>query len=173
MDGPWRPYARWNKSEKDKRCMLSLLCENKQKRTKPSSKIQGTTDWWLPEVEGGWRVGKLGDGSPKNRLTAIKWIHHGDVMYNIVTVVNNAVLHIWKFKVDLKLSHSVQFSHSVVSDSLRPHRLQHARLPCPSPTPRAYLNSCLSLQEKNWGDFPGSPVVRTWCSHCPEPRFDF
>ena len=32
---------------------------------------------------------------------------------------------------------SVQFSHSVVSNSLRPHGLQHARLPCPSPTPRA------------------------------------
>ena len=37
---------------------------------------------------------------------------------------------------------SVQFSHSVVSDSLRPHGLQHARLSCPSPTPRAYSNSC-------------------------------
>ena len=30
---------------------------------------------------------------------------------------------------------SVQFSHSVVSDSLRPHELQHTRPPCPSPTP--------------------------------------
>ena len=30
---------------------------------------------------------------------------------------------------------SVQFSHSVMSDSLRPYELQHARLPCPSPTP--------------------------------------
>ena len=39
---------------------------------------------------------------------------------------------------------SVQFSCSVVSDSLRPHGLQHARLPCPSPTPRACLNSCPS-----------------------------
>ena len=37
---------------------------------------------------------------------------------------------------------SVQFSHSVVSDSLRPHGLQHTRLSCPSPTPRACLNSC-------------------------------
>ena len=37
-----------------------------------------------------------------------------------------------------------QFSHSVVSDSLRPHGLQHARLPCPSPTPRACSNSCPS-----------------------------
>ena len=35
-----------------------------------------------------------------------------------------------------------QFSHSVISDSLRPHGLQHARPPCPSPTPRAYSNSC-------------------------------
>ena len=37
---------------------------------------------------------------------------------------------------------SVQFSHSVVSDSLRPYELQHARLPCPSPTPGAYSNPC-------------------------------
>ena len=37
---------------------------------------------------------------------------------------------------------SVQFSCSVVSDSLRPHGLQHARIPCPSPTPRACSNSC-------------------------------
>ena len=34
---------------------------------------------------------------------------------------------------------SVQFSHSVMSDSLRPHGLQHARLPCPSPTPRTAI----------------------------------
>ena len=39
---------------------------------------------------------------------------------------------------------SVQFSHSVVSDSLWPHELQHARLPCPSPTPRVHSNSCPS-----------------------------
>ena len=37
---------------------------------------------------------------------------------------------------------SVQFSHSVVSDSLQSHGLQHARLPCPSPTPGACSNSC-------------------------------
>ena len=39
-----------------------------------------------------------------------------------------------------------QFSLSVVSDSLRPHGPQHARLPCPSSTPRAYTNSCLLSQ---------------------------
>ena len=37
---------------------------------------------------------------------------------------------------------SVQFSHSVVSDSLWSHELQHARPPCPSPTPGVYPNSC-------------------------------
>ena len=36
--------------------------------------------------------------------------------------------------------YSVQFSWSVVSDSLRPHGLQHTRLPCPSPTPGACSN---------------------------------
>ena len=36
----------------------------------------------------------------------------------------------------------IQFSHSVMSNSLRPHGLQHARTPCPSPTPRVYPNSC-------------------------------
>ena len=37
---------------------------------------------------------------------------------------------------------SVQFSCSVVSNSLRPHESQHARPPCPSPTPRVYPNPC-------------------------------
>ena len=40
------------------------------------------------------------------------------------------------------ISSSVQFSHSVVSDSLWPHGPQHARPPCPSPTPGVYPNSC-------------------------------
>ena len=41
---------------------------------------------------------------------------------------------------------SVQSSHSVVSDSLRPHESQHARPPCPLPTPGDYSNSCPSSQ---------------------------
>ena len=47
----------------------------------------------------------------------------------------------WKLRTICPLS-SVQFRHSVVSDSLRPHVLQHARPPCPSPIPGAYLNLC-------------------------------
>ena len=40
---------------------------------------------------------------------------------------------------------SVQFSYSVMSDSLRPHESQHARPPCPSPTPGVYSNSSLKI----------------------------
>ena len=41
---------------------------------------------------------------------------------------------------------SVQFSCSVMSDSLRPHESQHARPPCPSPTPGVHSDSCPSSQ---------------------------
>ena len=51
---------------------------------------------------------------------------------------------------------SVQFSHSVVSDSLWPHGLQHARPPCPSPTPRAYSNSYLFSR---WYPLPLHPLL--------------
>ena len=52
------------------------------------------------------------------------------------------LLTVWITAKSGKFFSSVQFSHSVLSDSLRPHGLQHARLPCPSPTARAYWNSC-------------------------------
>ena len=51
-----------------------------------------------------------------------------------------------KEKIYVYIYISVQFSRSVVSDSLRLHGLQHARLPCPSPTPRACSNSCPSIR---------------------------
>ena len=41
---------------------------------------------------------------------------------------------------------SVQFSRSVVSDSLRPHELQHARSPCPSPTPRVHSEKEMQIK---------------------------
>ena len=44
------------------------------------------------------------------------------------------------------LQRSVKFSHSVVSNSLQPHELQHARPHCPSPTPGAHPNPCPSSQ---------------------------
>ena len=58
--------------------------------------------------------------------------HHGVVTHLDQTSWNGVV--------------SVQFSHSVVSDSLRPHESQHARPPCPSPTPGIYSDSRPSCQ---------------------------
>ena len=52
---------------------------------------------------------------------------------------------------------SVQFSCSVVSNSLRPHESQHARSPCPSPTPGVYSNSCPS--SRWWHPAISSSVV--------------
>ena len=50
---------------------------------------------------------------------------------------------------------SVQFSHTVMSNSLPPHGLQHARLPCPSPTSRAYSNS---RPLRRWAIQPSHPL---------------
>ena len=47
---------------------------------------------------------------------------------------------------------SVQFSQSVMSNSLGPHGLQHARPPCTSPTPGVYSNSCLLDRDKFYGE---------------------
>ena len=46
----------------------------------------------------------------------------------------------WPF-LNVYVGYNIQFSRSVVSDSWQPHGPQHARLPCPSPTPGAYSNS--------------------------------
>ena len=59
---------------------------------------------------------------------------------------------------------SVQFSHSVVSDSFQPHGLHHTRLPCPSPTPRAYSNSCPS----SWWCHPTISSSVVPFSSCPQ-----
>ena len=71
----------------------------------------------------------------------VNYIYH--VVYYILSNYNwkfvpfNCLCHYTKM-----LCYQVQFSCSVVSDSLQPHELQHARPPCPSPTPGVYSNSC-------------------------------
>ena len=58
---------------------------------------------------------------------------------------------------------SVQFSRSVMSDSLQPHESQHARPPCPSPTPGVHSNSCSSSWWCHWG-ISSSVVPFSSCS---------
>ena len=59
---------------------------------------------------------------------------------------------------------SVQFSRSVVFNSLRPHESQHARPPCPSPTPRIHPNSCAS----SWWCHPAISSCVIPFSSCPQ-----
>ena len=59
---------------------------------------------------------------------------------------------------------SVQFSHSVMSSSLRPRESQHARPPCPSPTPGVYSNSCPS----SWWCHPAISSSVVPFSSCPQ-----
>ena len=59
---------------------------------------------------------------------------------------------------------SVQFSCSVVSDSLRPHESQHARPPCPSPAPGVYPNPCALSR---WCH-PAIPYSVVPFSSCPQ-----
>ena len=67
---------------------------------------------------------------------------------------------------------SVQFSRSVMSDSLRPHELQHARPPCPSPTPGVHSDSCPSSQ---WchPDISSSVVPFSSCPQSLPPSESF
>ena len=60
---------------------------------------------------------------------------------HVVGIIRKEISHA-PYPRNLTAFSSVQFSRSVVSDSLWPHELQHARPPCPSPTPRTYPNSC-------------------------------
>ena len=71
----------------------------------------------------------------------------------------------WIIKWEFILKSSVQFSRSVVSDSLRPHESQHARPPCPSQTPRVDSNSCLLSR---WCHPAISSSVVPFSS-CPQP----
>ena len=71
----------------------------------------------------------------------------------------------------------VQFSHSVISDSLWPHGLQHARLSCASPTPRTCSNSCPSSR---WchpiissSVVPFSPCLQSFPASASFPRSQF
>ena len=93
----------------------------------PGSSVQGSSEARMLE----WVAISFSRGSsPLRDWTQVSWTA-GQILY-----------HLSHKGSPMKWFSSVQFSRSVVLDSLRPHGLQHARLPCPSPTPRIYSNSC-------------------------------
>ena len=73
----------------------------------------------------------LGNKMEKNMIHVTTWINLKIIMLHERS----------QTKTTYNIS-SVQFSPSIMSDSLWPHGLQHTRLPCPSPTSRACSNSC-------------------------------
>ena len=84
-------------------------------------------------------------------VESLIWLDGSDVvMPKSQAQAQEAIIHFQSQRLNIFLGHclisSVQFSRSVVSDSLRPRESQHARPPCPSPTPGVHSNSCPSSQ---------------------------
>ena len=98
------------------------------------------SDWW-------WPLGVMAVLLPPSRThTASHWSARtqNHTEKTLTTEQNYADWRKWENCKNM--FSSVQFSRSVVSDSSQPHEPQHARLPCPSPTPGVYPNSCPSSQ---------------------------
>ena len=68
------------------------------------------------------------------------------LVFLVLPCCHRFTLHLWSLFLAVSNFSSVQFSRSVVSDSLQPHESQHARPPCPSPTPRVHSDSRPSSQ---------------------------
>ena len=77
---------------------------------------------------------KKKSGNPFLQIIVTKWNNY---IIGILYVNEIIIIFCWN------IMYSVQFSLSVVSDSLQPHESQHARPPCPSPAPRVYPNSSI------------------------------
>ena len=106
----------------------------------PISDTQNCNPAWAPGLAhlAGWCSMKGGFSTITLRVRA----ESGDCPHPHFPACLSGLLPLKDREISLLAAGSVQFSHSVVSDSLRPHELQHARPPCPSPTPGVYPNSC-------------------------------
>ena len=88
-------------------------------------------------------------GKPKNTGVGSLFLLHGELPYGLNQGLLNCRWILYQLSYlgsPYSLFSSVQFSRSVLSDSLRPHESQHARPPCPSPTPGVHSDSRPSSQ---------------------------
>ena len=101
-----------------------------------------TLAWWIPRKEATGRLQYM--GYPKIRFTN----QTANMIPTHGCQIHASNLHVYRKIYVLSCSppepqfSSVQLSHSVVSNSLQPHGLQHARSPCPTPDSAVYTNSC-------------------------------
>ena len=96
----------------------------------------------LPDVQVGFRKGIQTRDQTANNCRIIK--KEREFEKNIYFCFIDYVKSLSKWITTVQFS-SVQFNLSVVSDSFRPHALQHTRPPCPSPTPGVHPNPCPCL----------------------------
>ena len=93
----------------------------------------------------------------ENKVLSLSTFTIQYILLKFLFCLSQNLLHIF-----LNCQFSVQFSHSVMSDCLRPHGLQHTRSPCPFPTPWVYSKSCPLSQ---WCHPTISPSVLPFSSH--------
>ena len=94
------------------------------------ARLQQYVNRELPDVQAGFRKG----GGTRDQIANIRWI---------IEKAKEFQKNIYFCFIEYTEASDCasQFSRSVVSNSLRPHASQHARPPCPSPTPRVHSNS--------------------------------
>ena len=99
----------------------------------------------------------LWDWRPFHFTTPLPVPLYSDFLFELLIASFSLTLQMNLIQTPARWFGSVQFSRSVVPESLQPHRLQHTRPPCPSPNPKACSNSCpLSWQ---WHPTISSSVI--------------
>ena len=116
VDEPRAYCTGWSKSERERQMLYINTCVWNLERWY----------WWTYLQGSNWRCTHREQTCEQCEKERVGWI--------------------WESIMETYAFSSVQFSHSVTSDSLRPHESQHARPPCPSPTPRVHSNSRPSNQ---------------------------
>ena len=159
MDGPRDCHFEWSKSERWISYDIIYVCNLKYDanelvyETETESQTQRID---LRKGVGGEKEWEVGVSSCKllykewiNKILLYStgsYIQYPTMEKNIKKNVHRMCVCVCVYIYIYKRYISHQISHSVVSDSLRPHELQHARPPCPSPTPRVHWDSCPSSQ---------------------------
>ena len=100
----------------------------------------------------------------RQQLKHLSWVLYFwcPIFYLLVCTIIILVFYIYIYNMYDMIISSVQFSCSLMSDSLWPHGLQHARPPCPSPTPGVYWNLCPWVSEIQPSHLLSSPSPPTF-----------
>ena len=84
---------------------------------KKSNSQKPRLEWWLPESRGNGKM--LVNWSSYNNLLVVRWVSSGDLIYSVVTIINDTVLHNWNcLRVDVKCSH-----HTDIHTHTHTHKL--------------------------------------------------